>query len=254
MEHAENTTYEAQLLAAYEDAQFRLAVVGLEARRAEALIVEADAGDEAFSPETMDRTFERTLPRVLRRMRRARCWAGIRLFSQGRCSIAASFVAAALIVVLIGGISALAVSENMRRSLSRLLVDPQKEFTDFRIDDATGYDEPVVPDGFEGEFYPAYIPQGYSLTSANWAHALYEAPNGAVLFYDEYDESTVVGLDTEDADITYTKVGGTDAMLVQKNGLTSVVWSFANRFFVVSIKNTAEEAIKIAESLVVIHN
>jgi hypothetical protein len=160
---------------------------------------------------------------------------------------------AALAVALIGGISALAVSPGMRASLSRLLVDPQPKFTDFRMSDDVAYLEPVVPDGFEGDFYPSYIPAGFSPAGANRGHAYYLTDDEQrVLYYNEYDENTVLGLDTEDADVTYTKVGGTDAMLVQKNGLSSVVWSFADRFFLVSLTGSSEEAMKIAESLVLI--
>jgi hypothetical protein len=244
---------EARLLADCEDALFRLALLRLEARRADALIGEANAGDADLTPEEMDRTFERAWPRILRRVRWESRRAGLRTFRRGTLSRVATVAAAVLAVALIGGISALAVSPGMRASLSRLLVDPQPKFTDFRMSDDVAYLEPVVPDGFEGDFYPSYIPAGFSPAGANRGHAYYlTADEQRVLYYNEYDENTVLGLDTEDADVTYTKVGGTDAMLVQKNGLSSVVWSFANRFFLVSLTGSPEEAMKIAESLVLI--
>lgn len=251
MAQSESVSREARLLADCEHALFRLAVARVEARRAEALCGEADAGDADLTPEAMDRAFEHARPLILRRARREERRTNLGLFRRHALSRVATVAAALLSVALIGGISALAVSPEMRESLSRLLVDPQKEFTDFRMD-AEPFAEPDVPEDYAGDFYPSYIPEGFSLEGANNCYVYYLTDDERVLMYDEYDENTVLGLDTEDADVMNTKVGGTDAMLVQKNGLTTVVWSFANRFFLVSIQGSPEEAMKVAESLVII--
>lgn len=251
MAQSEYLSREKRLYAECEDALFRLAVTRFEARRADAFFAEADAGDAELTVEEMDRAFERARPRVLRLIRREKHRASLRAFRRYAVTRVATVAAALLAVALIGGISALAVSPEMRASLSRLLVNPQEEFTDFRMD-GEEFAEPDVPEGFEGDFYPSYIPEGFSLAGAYRWNAYYTTDDGRVLYYDEYDENTALGLDTEEADVTYTKVGGTDAMLVQKNGLSTVVWSFANRFFLVSIMGTSEEAMKVAESLVVV--
>lgn len=251
MAQSETVSREARLLADCEDALFRLAVARVEAQRAETLSREADAGDAELTPEAMDRAFEHARPRILRRARREERRMNLRLFRRHALSRVITVAASLLAVALIGGISALAVSSEMRESLSRLLVNPQEKFTDFRMKDEA-FGVPDVPEAFQGDFYPTYIPYGFSFADANQHHAYYLADGDRVLYYDELDENTVLGLDTEDADVTYTKVGGTDAMLVQKNGLSTVVWSFANRFFLVGIYGAPEEAMKVAESLVVI--
>jgi hypothetical protein len=249
MAQSEQMSREQRLLDDCEDALFRLSLARLEARRAEALVGEADAGDATLTPEAMDRAFERALPRILRVSRHA-----LRNLDAGQlrrkvAARAVNVIAAFLVLLLVGCVSALAVSPEMRESLSRLLVNPQKKFTDFRMED---FAKPDVPDAYEGDFFPSYIPNGFALQSAGWNGACYLAESDRVLFYSELDENAAMNLDTENAEVTYGKVGGTDAMFVKKNGLSSIVWSFSNRFFVVSIVGTHEEAMKVAESLVVI--
>ncbi len=250
MAQSEHLSREQRLLEDCEDALFRLSLTRLEARRAEAFVREADAGDAALTPDAMDRAFERALPRFLRASRRELRRRDIGMLRRRTTARVVNVIAAFLVLLLAGCVSALAVSPEMRESLSRLLVSPQKEFTDFRMEK---FAEPDVPEGFRGDFYPSYIPDGFFLESADWYRACYLTEDEQrVLYYTELDENAAMNLDTEDADVTYGKVGGTDAMFVQKKGLSSVVWSFSNRFFLVSIKGTHEEALKIAESLVMI--
>ncbi len=239
---------EERLLADCEDAMFRLAVARFEVRRAEVVSAEADAGDALLTPEAMDHAYEIARPRILRRARREG-YRGVRrrLLSRG-----STMVAMLLVLALVGGISALAVSPEMRQRLSRLLVDPQTEFTAFEMDRLDEYPPPDVPDEFKGDFFPSYIPAGFIRTDASWYTVVYESEDDRRFFYDDMNENTSLNLDTENAEVTYTKVGGTDAMLVQKNGMTTVVWSFANHYFLVSGMEMPDEVMKIAESLVVI--
>jgi hypothetical protein len=249
MARSDRLSHGAQLLVDCEDALFRLAMARLEARRAAQTFEEANAGDADLTPEAMDRAFAQAWPRIRRRTRQAGKGGGEAV--RRRASARVGMVAAALLTVaIIGGISALAASPAMRRSLSRLLVDPQREFTDFRMEQE--FRAPEVPAGYEGDFFPSYIPPEFVFEQTHRGSALYVAEDGRTFAYHECDEHTTMGFDTEDAQVDYGKVGGTDAMLVRKGGRASVIWSFANRFFLVTLEGSPEEAMKVAESLVVI--
>ncbi len=68
----------------------------------------------------------------------------------------------------------------------------------------------------------------------------------------EVSYNTVLGLDTESAEVTYGNVGGTDAIIVQKNGHTSILWTYTDRHFLIMTQASLDSAICMAESVVLI--
>ena len=243
---------EKRLLATCEESLFRLAVLGLEARRAEAAAREANAGSADFSADEMDAAYRASLPAVRRALRRERRRTGTRRLKQKTLPRVVTFAAGVLAVVLIGGLSALALSDGARVYLSRLLVSPTQEYTDFRFDPDATLPVPQPPEGYTGDFFPGYLPPGYELAKVFESSVIYKNAQGKPLYFDEMDFYTALGLDTEDADVTYGKVGGTDAMIVRKNGRVSILWAYTDRYFLVMIDGSLDTAMQIAESVVLI--
>lgn len=156
-------------------------------------------------------------------------------------------LAVALILMAVSMGTALATVHMVKIGLIQLDVKAYQERTSFgliKVEDALD-----VPVAWAGKFYPAYIPDGFALKDCALQEAEYQNAKGESLSFCEYDYGTKGSLDTENATVSNMQVNGAEAILIEKNGWSAIVWSANNQLFVVEMDGSSEETVKIAESI-----
>ncbi len=109
-----------------------------------------------------------------------------------------------------------------------------------------------IPPEWEGYYYPAFIPEGFEFEEVYNGTARYYDAEGKRLTFDEGSCNIGTSVDTENAKISNIEINGSDAMLIEKRGKSTVVWSVGKHYFIVEIVAEKEVALQIAESVVMI--
>lgn len=163
-------------------------------------------------------------------------------------------VAAALFLVgLIGFGTAIAISSDVRVEVMKLLYKITPEYTEISLvndDDASFY----MPEGWKGDYYPSYIPDGYIFDSFQGDNAIatatYTSMDGKILRFSESTGTTEMNVDTEDYMIENIFLNGSEALLAYKEGSSRIVWKHGNKILMVRTSDTVQSAIDIALSVV----
>lgn len=236
----------------YEDALFRLALIGIEEERAEALTKELEAGKTGLTEAEMDAAYHRSLPKFHHALDRALLKNRRRRFIRQTLPRAAHIAAAALLVLFIGGSVAVAAVRPVRVQLMKLLIRIERAYTELSL--VPGEAEGVeVPEGWMGDYYPAYVPEGFKLLATYGgvgnSSVQYVTEGDRWLDFGEYDQHTGTNIDTENAALSSVEIGGSPALLSEKGGAVTVAWAWADRYFIVELDGSPEEAIQIARSV-----
>lgn len=210
--------------------------------------------EEEGAPEESDAFLKRCDERSLRvidgHVRRERTK---RLFFQTLPHLARA-AAILIAVITLAGCTAYAASGTVRAYVYQLLIQPTEEYTRLSlVPSETDFID--VPEGWDGLYYPAYIPEGLTLIQADWGFADYGSGDSPrpLLSFNELDEGGVIQIDTEGAEVRAIQIHGQPAHISVKGTHIHVFWSEGARYFVVSTRDMAEEvAIRIAESVTLI--
>jgi len=158
--------------------------------------------------------------------------------------------AAAAILVIISLIAPFAIAnvESIRVRVMKLLIEIQEDHADISIqeDEAASFD---VPAEWRGEYFPSYIPEGYSMSKIYkiYDHIEYENQEGDRISFIEYTEDTQIGADTEDAEISYSQINGNTAIVIHK-GEWQIIWTNGEKIIEV-IADDYDVAMKVANSV-----
>ena len=157
---------------------------------------------------------------------------------------------AAGILVIISLIAPFAIAnvEYIRVRVMKLLIEIQEDHTDISIqeDEAASFDVPVE---WRGEYFPSYIPEGYSMSKIYkiFDHIEYENQEGDRISFIEYTEDTEIGADSEDAEISYSQINGNTAIVIHK-GDWQIIWTNGEKIIEV-IADDYDVAMKVANSV-----
>lgn len=200
---------------------------------------EADARD-AYA--LFLKKYEQQQAQERRQTRRARAR---RIISRA-AEVAACFV----LVMAIAAPLAIAKVDAIRVKVMELLVDVKDDHAElsFVEDEDAAFE---VPAGWEGLYYPAYIPEGYKFLELDklFDSAIYTNQTGKFLAFTEYNQNSLVNVDNEGAVVSYGEVNGSDALVLEKNGRIIITWSDSERYFVVEGYITKDEALAMAKSV-----
>ena len=111
-----------------------------------------------------------------------------------------------------------------------------------------------MPQEWAGDFYPAYIPEGFEFDRCYSSEAIYYDKAGNSLSFSEETYGARASLDTENANLSSVLINGAEATLIEKDGWAAVVWSANNRLFTVEIDGTKEAALRVAASVILIEH
>ncbi len=156
-------------------------------------------------------------------------------------------VASILLFCYIGLTVAIAANSSFRIKIMEFFMNIEDEYTEYGFVD-TG-DHMDVPIEWPGYYYPAYIPEGFTISRFFKYSVSYERNDGAQLDFGESDATVSSAIDTENAIVNFIIINGNSAMIVQKDPWTSIIWPIDNRILEVNYTGDREEAIRIAESV-----
>ena len=164
------------------------------------------------------------------------------------------FAVAALGILCIGLTTAFASSETFRVRVFSMFAEDHGQYTaiGLREDEQKAFD---VPNGWEGMYYPTYIPDGFEVINVeNLSEQIFlisfENKNNEYLTFEEMTEDAESNIDTENAQVYYTKIHGNTALVSVKADLTIVSWNEQNRILSVVFDGEVEEdALKVAKSV-----
>lgn len=198
-------------------------------------------------PAEAQALFEETLPEMQIWIRREMETQRRPKFPWKAVRRAASVAAAVISVLAIGTVTAFAASESFRQQLMKFVVEFTPISVELSMEPLEDYME--VPEGYMGEYFISYIPEGFELYKAGEDWADYRTADDRWLSFNEMDANGVASYDSENADISYVQAFGTDVLVMEKNEHVICIWAFTDRYFSISLDGTKEEALRILNSL-----
>lgn len=163
-------------------------------------------------------------------------------------------ILAALGILCIGLTTAFASSAPFRVRVFSMFKKDHGQYTAVKLqeDEQKAFD---VPNGWEGRYYPSYIPDGFEVINVeNLSEQIFlisfENKNNEYLTFEEMTEDAESNIDTENAHVYYTEIHGNTALVSVKADLTIVSWNEQNRILSVVFDGEVEEdALKVAKSV-----
>ena len=211
--------------------------------------IEAISGEQHPEPELqamMDRADSRILKLIHTNVRKRKIARIVKttLPQLGKA------VAACLLAFFIGLSTAIAAVPAVRTRVLRFIMTIDEKYTSLGFAD-TGM-AVNVPTEWKGRYYLSYIPDGFVFEDADGFDVTYADSRGNILLFSEYGTESSVNIDTEDADVRFIDIQGHSALLSAKNGWATLAWAAGDRYFVLDFQGDAEEAVRIAEGVVLI--
>lgn len=152
-----------------------------------------------------------------------------------------------LLFCYIGLTVVIAANSSARIRIMKYIINFEEEYTEFGFEDTGEYMD--VPGGWEGYYFPAYIPSGFNILHTSPTNVTFINRDGILFEFDDMSEGTKGTLDTEGASIELITINGHSAVLVEKGQWISILWNVDNRILLVGYTGGRSEAIHIAENV-----
>ena len=214
-------------------------------------LLESSPEDQRYL-EFLEANREKRMEKMMRRLR----WISLKKQFFTVAPRTMRFAVAALGILCIGLTTAFASSETFRVRVFSMFAEDHGQYTaiGLREDEQKAFD---VPNGWEGMYYPSYIPAEFEIESVDSSFGrefsvyMRDKNNSDVrLIFEEMSENNEMNVDTENAKVYYTEIHGNTALVSVKTGITIVTWNEQNRMFLVIIDGEAEkDALKVAKSV-----
>ena len=212
-------------------------------------LLECSPGDQRYL-EFLEANREKRMEKMMRRLR----WISLKKQFFTVVPRTMRFAVAALGILCIGLTTAFASSETFRVRVFSMFAEDHGQYTaiGLREDEQKAFD---VPNGWEGMYYPTYIPDGFEVINVeNLSEQIFlisfENKNNEYLTFEEMTEDAESNIDTENAQVYYTEIHGNTALVSAKADLTIVSWNEQNRILSVVFDGEVEEdALKVAKSV-----
>lgn len=237
-----------ELMRKIAELKIRLALQQEFEQEVEELLGEAeppDAGQSGQIREMEERVLKDIAEHALRRRPRS--------VQKRRSSRAVRVVALVALLVMVSVGSAAATVHMVQIGLLKLDIHTTPRYTSYALVPSQSTID--VPQDWAGNFYPAYIPEGFELEYCYSTMVDYFDKAGNLLSFSEDTYTAVINLDTEDAELSSVLINGAEATLIEKEGWVTVVWMANNRLFIVEIEGidgAKDAALQVASSVVFI--
>ena len=212
-------------------------------------LLESSPEDQRYL-EFLETSREKRMEKMMRRLR----WISLKKQFFTVVPRTMRFAVAALGILCIGLTTAFASNETFRVRVFSMFAEDHGQYTaiGLREDEQKAFD---VPNGWEGMYYPTYIPDGFEVINVeNLSEQIFlisfENKNNEYLTFEEMTEDAESNIDTENAQVYYTEIHGNTALVSVKADLTIVSWNEQNRILSVVFDGEVEEdALKVAKSV-----
>ena len=237
-----------KLRAEYQKVLISKAMREIRDKEADSLL-ESSPEDQRYL-EFLEANREKRMEKMMRRLR----WISLKKQFFTVAPRTMRFAVAALGILCIGLTTAFASSETFRVRVFSMFAEDHGQYTaiGLREDEQKAFD---VPNGWEGMYYPTYIPDGFEVINVeNLSEQIFlisfENKNNEYLTFEEMTEDAESNIDTENAQVYYTEIHGNTALVSVKADLTIVSWNEQNRVLSVVFDGEVEEdALKVAKSV-----
>lgn len=161
-------------------------------------------------------------------------------------------VAVLAIFVVLG--TAMTTVEAFRSKVMNLWLDIQPQYTIFRLKEADpgSIGSDLVID-WTNAYVPTYIPEEYRIGSISIKEATRELVfehSAGLIIYMEMQGSSGPVIDTENADRVETvTINDHSGTLVEKNGMTTIVWGMEGRLFLIQALTESKVALRVARGV-----
>ncbi len=148
--------------------------------------------------------------------------------------------------------------EAFRARVLNFIIEAGKEYTSIDLKETAPdtFEEALsgIPPEWEHFYVPDYIPEGFKMTKAESLMVTkiihYSNDKGLLIVFQQHDgRSTNIRVDTEDAVSEKISISGREGLLVEKKGLTTLVWHNDDFSFSLFSGADKKELLKMAESL-----
>lgn len=235
---------------AFDELMLSIAVSSYAEAEGEALLCElAEIKNNAdLQPPESER---KQIARIIRRRN-----AGRNMRDAGKAALKLSRSVSLVFMVCFMAFSAsFVVSAQVREMVYRLVLRHERQYTLVRLETVM---ESVVTEGiytWENAYAPTKLPAGYhleevlDLISSN--AVIYKNADGREITFWQFEDGNIQ-VDSEDADVVQTiNINGKDALLVVKNGLTSITWGEdAGALINILSEESTSVTIAVAESVI----
>lgn len=250
-----NRTYDiAQLQEEHLDMMLRLAFELEENEEAQRLL---DTPDPVLTPEESRLADEALLlawARIDAQKKRAR----VPKFAAAARKILPIVINAAACIILLLAIAApiaLANSATFRSKVMQLLVEIDNEKGEAHFSLVQNEEESFdVPEGWEGVFFPAYLPEGYTIFEYPQefftSNIGYENADGNRFYFDEYNETVSKLSGTEGGTIEYVNINGSVGCMIYSDTAVDLTWERDGKILCLTAYGiSTDEALQIARSV-----
>ncbi len=217
----------------YEAARLELAIYRIMKRDHDAVKAAMSEEDE----KSLSRIAEEKMPHMLnfidKHMKHMATYANLWKFGRRILQTAAIIV----LILNVGLTTAVATSGSVRAKVIRFLMEMNDSY--MSIGFSQNGEEIIVPEAWEGRYYPTYIPQGYfvqrylSQAGTNWVE--YSNAQGDVITIEVCDTNSFGRLNVENTQIDSIQLQAVEATVLQQpSGEFCIIWSLGDCYFIVS--------------------
>lgn len=231
------------------DTMLKLAFKHADALEAQDIMEESDTAECPVSEERAEATYKMFLDKLAKQEGEEKRNARI---VQLRRSIPRIIQIAACLVLVMGIVTPFAVAnvESIRVKVMELLISIQEDHTElsFVENESAAFD---VPADWQGTYYPAYIPEEFSLVELGRINSYlrYENEQGTYIDFTEYSADDSVDINSENAELSYTTIHGTNAFVIEREDGIIVTWGMEDKFFVLISNTTKDATLEIAQNV-----
>ena len=237
-----------QLLEELEAAQLRLAFYDKQAQENEAI------EDDYQADDALRQRVEQMQPEALNLISHHIAQKKRRFFKERVAPVAWKVAKVAACILLIGYIglsTTMAFSQAARLHIMGLIVRTEDHLTHIGL--ANDWESIEVPDKWDGEYYPAYVPDGFTLHSVDsfmgvTACVEYASPDHRWYQFTESTENAVSSVSTKNALMTEITIHDRPALLIEAPDVTMVVWAEYDKWFSVTTWSDMD-VVQIARSV-----
>jgi hypothetical protein len=149
-------------------------------------------------------------------------------------------VAIFFFVVFIGFTIAITTVSAFRARVFNLIIEIKKDYTDIKLKENyepnASSSTSLIPSNWENEYYLSYVPHGFKISKVDSQEVTkiiqYTNDKGDfIVFSQSSNENTDMMVDTENSVTQKIDINGYEGILIQKNGLNTIVWRKDNNLF-----------------------
>lgn len=165
---------------------------------------------------------------------------------------------AAIFILLIVGVNYILVTnvDAYRLQWLNTIMRIQEKFTQIDIVDEKHGEGAIIPEDWEGKYYPTYVPEGYELAdqffNGNSSVLIYTDSTDQNIVFNQTNQKSAVRIDSESGKVSNIIINGElEAIVLEKGDVITISWIKEDIALQInSINIELKEMIRIAESMI----